>query len=145
MRNFDSGLAMYQPVTPTVVLSRQEWLGEGWQDLPAHRIELNGEREEPLIVQWAGDPDALARALAPDGYVPAPAWSLATFAGFLAGQTPPEDLPALPRIQNGRGAELVLIKRDGDLAETPEEETGGRWVLRRVPICRMPEMHSATS
>ena len=133
MRNFDSGLAMYHPVTPTVVLSRQEWLGEGWQDLPAHRIELNGEREEPLIVQWAGDPDALARALAPDGYVPAPAWSLATFAGFLAGQTPPEDLPALPRIQNGRGAELVLIKRDGDLAETPEEETGGRWVLRLWP------------
>ena len=27
----------------------------------------------------------------------------------------------------------MLIKRDGDLAETPEEETGGRWVLRLWP------------
>ncbi|MCA1299556.1 bifunctional DedA family/phosphatase PAP2 family protein [Stappia indica] len=130
MRNFDRARAMYQPQVPVITLAADDWVKTGWQELPAQRIELNGERGEPLIVQWAGDPQALARALEPAGYVRAPGWSLTTFTGFLTGQTAPEDLPALPRIQNGHGAELVLIKQD---AEEIESERAGRWVLRLWP------------
>jgi undecaprenyl-diphosphatase len=143
MRSFDGALAMYQPVSPTVTLAEPEWRAQGWKDLPAQRIELNGEEGEPLILQWAGDPARLAEALAPAGYVKAPQWSVATFTGFLTGRTPPEQLPALPRIQNGRGAELVLVRRDDerDPARAPkgtpgsEEDPrdGGRWVLRLWP------------
>ena len=131
-RNFETGLALYRPQMPIVTISREDWTAAVWRDLPAHRIELNGEREEPLIVQWAGDPDTLADALAPLGYVRAPDWSLTTFAGFLAGQTPPEDLPALPRIQNGHRAQLVLIRRDTSQGAT-RLGADGRWILRLWP------------
>lgn len=137
MRNFETATAMYSPVTPVVRIAEADWLADGWRQLPSHRIELNGEREEPLIVQWAGDPQALAAALAPAGYVPAQGWSLTTFAGFLTGQTAPEDLPALPRVHNGRGAELVLVRRDADApaaaAADGSTPPGGRWVLRLWP------------
>jgi len=139
MRNFDGALAMYQPVSPTVTLAEPVWRAQGWKDLPAERIELNGEEGEPLILQWAGDPARLAEALAPAGYVEAPQWSVATFAGFLTGRTPPEQLPALPRIQNGRGAELVLVRRDEESdpvsanRDDDEARDGGRWVLRLWP------------
>lgn len=129
-RNFDQALALYRPVTPLVTLTETDWQAEGWRSLPAARIELNGETGEPLILQWAGDPQALAAALAPAGYVPAPHWSVVTFAGFLTGRTPPEELPALPRIQNGRGAELVLVRED---EADPAASAGGRWVLRLWP------------
>ncbi len=135
MRNFETAAAMYSPVTPVVRIAEADWLADGWRQLPSHRIELNGEQEEPLIVQWAGDPQALAAALAPAGYVPAQGWSLTTFAGFLTGQTAPEDLPALPRVHNGRGAELVLVRRDADAPAAADGSTppGGRWVLRLWP------------
>lgn len=129
-RDFDQAREMYRPSTPVETLTADEWLSGGWRTLPAHRIELSGEQEEPLILQWSGDPKALADALARKGYRPAPGWSLVTFAGFLTGQTAAEDLPALPRIQNGRGADLVLVRRDGD--DTTGTE-GGRWVLRLWP------------
>ncbi|MHC5655713.1 VTT domain-containing protein [Stappia sp. ICDLI1TA098] len=136
MRNFNNAVELYRPVSPIVAMTRDEWLSGGWKTLPGHRIELNGEQEEPLVVQWAGDPAALAEALKPHGYVRAPQWSVATFAGFLAGQTLPEDLPALPRIQNGRGAELVLVRQDANIAPSATGEdpsSGGRWVLRLWP------------
>jgi membrane protein DedA with SNARE-associated domain/membrane-associated phospholipid phosphatase len=143
MRNFDRTAAMYRPATPVVSMSADDWLADGWRQLPSHRIELNGEREEPLILQWSGTPKALAEALAPAGYMPAQGWSLTTFAGFLTGQTAPEDLPALPRVHNGRGAELVLVRRDsdskgpegggGDTGQDGEPAPGGRWVLRLWP------------
>ncbi|WP_067338619.1 bifunctional DedA family/phosphatase PAP2 family protein [Stappia indica] len=130
-RDFDRAREMYRPTKPIEILTSQEWLSGGWEKVPTHRIELSGEREEPLILQWSGDPQALADALARDGYRPAPGWSLTTFAGFLTGQTAPEDLPALPRIQNGRGADLVLVRQDEDEPAGADGSTdGGRWVLR---------------
>ncbi|MEP1188329.1 MAG: LssY C-terminal domain-containing protein, partial [Roseibium sp.] len=53
-----------------------------------------------------------------------PKWSLSTAGGFVEGKTPPDSLPILPRSQNGRQPDLVLIRKD---------EAGGRWVLRLWP------------
>ncbi|MXN64659.1 phosphatase PAP2 family protein [Stappia sp. GBMRC 2046] len=124
-RSFDTARWDYAPQAPIVTMSEKDWLGGGWKELPARRIELNGETEEPLILQWTGDLAPLQEELVSLGYARAPRWSLATLTGFLVGQTPADALPALPRTHNGRAPSIVLIREDG--------EEKGRWVLRLWP------------
>lgn len=51
-----------------------EWWANGWTDLPARRVDIAGEYEEPLTFQWAGDLDELERSLTSAGWRPPPPW-----------------------------------------------------------------------
>lgn len=130
-RNLDSALESYALRSDRVVLTLTDWQTSSWSQMPLNRIELNGEIEEPLVIQYAGSTEAFAAALAPHGWQIAPKWSLTSASGFVAGETPPEDLPALPRTQNGRRPSLVLIKNDQ--TEEGAEKASGRWILRLWP------------
>ncbi|WP_209007417.1 bifunctional DedA family/phosphatase PAP2 family protein [Roseibium litorale] len=127
-RNFDIAMEAYKPRHDRRLLTASEWQSFGWASLPDHRIELSGETKEPLVIQYAGKPDGLAKALAGGGWQPAPEWTLSSATGFIVGQTPADKLPALPRTQNGRQPALILIRSDDD------KTTGGsRWILRLWP------------
>lgn len=125
--SFDKALLTYQPRSNTEVLTATGWYEAGWRGLPAHRVELNGDREEPLVIQYAGSLDRFAGFAEKDGWLRPPKWSLTTAGGFVEGKTPPDSLPILPRSQNGRQPDLVLIKKD------PGSADSGRWVLRLWP------------
>ncbi|MET1412973.1 VTT domain-containing protein [Roseibium sp. HPY-6] len=124
---FDQALVTYQPRSDTEVLTASGWRDGGWLSLPARRIELNGDREEPLVIQYAGSLSAFAASAEKDGWLRPPKWSLTTAGGFVEGKTPPDSLPILPRSQNGRQPDLVLIHKDWD------GDQAGRWVLRLWP------------
>ncbi|WP_420335112.1 VTT domain-containing protein [Roseibium sp.] len=124
---FNQALITYQPRVHTEMLTASKWRDGEWRSLPDRRIELNGDREEPLVIQYAGPLDAFAAVAEKDGWQIPPKWNLTTAGGFVEGQTPPDSLPILPRTQNGRQPDLVLIHKD------PDEEKGGRWVLRLWP------------
>ncbi len=126
--NMERALAAYQPRNSHQLLTAAEWQTTGWSTLPQYRIELSGDREEPLNIQYAGDPGFLEKALSPHGWQKPPKWSLTAASGFVEGETPADKLPALPRTQNGRQPALVLIQDDSK--STPH---GGRWVLRLWP------------
>ncbi|GGB60973.1 membrane protein [Roseibium aquae] len=126
--DFNTAAAAYAPRIEREVITRKAWEGQAWLELPRNRIELNGEIEEPLIIQYAGPPDSLVHALAASGWTPAPKWSLSSAAGFVVGETPAEALPVLPRTHNGLPPDLVLMKEDRE--PTPNQ---GRWVLRLWP------------
>jgi len=123
---FDKALLTYEPRSNKEVLSASGWRGSGWQTLPSRRIELNGDREEPLVIQYSGSLAQFANQAASSGWQLPPKWSLSSAGGFVEGKTPPDSLPILPRTQNGRQPDLVLIRKDADAA-------GGRWVLRLWP------------
>lgn len=123
---FDKALLTYEPRSNTEVLTASGWRQSGWQSLPARRIELNGDREEPLVIQYSGSLEHFAHTAEKAGWQLPPKWSLTTAGGFVEGKTPPDSLPILPRSQNGRQPDLVLIRKDTD-------EAGGRWVLRLWP------------
>ena len=124
----DKALATYEPRSDLQVLTETEWRTQGWMQLPQYRIELSGDTEEPLVIQYVGNPESFAAMLVPHGWQKPPKWSLTAASGFVEGQTPAEKLPTLPRTQNGRRPTLVLLHKD----ETPAPENG-RWVLRLWP------------
>lgn len=124
----DRGLITYEARSDRQLLTLNEWRGFGWVNLPERRIELTGEIEEPLVIQFAGDPERFAANVEKHGWHRPPKWSLTTASGFVEGETPAADLPALPRTQNGRQPTLVLIKNDAE-----PHANSGRWVLRLWP------------
>ncbi len=100
------------------------WWDTAWQQLPARRIDLMGEIEEPLAIQSAGELATLQAKLTSKGWrAPAP-WTLLNTLTWLNANAPPAALPVVPRFAGGRLPSLTLIL-PGDKA--PSES---RFVLR---------------
>ena len=122
LTGYGTAAAMYVPRDTTVTIPAAEWRAEGWRRLPQRRIDLEGDREQPFRLQWAGPPEALAEALIPFGWTAPPGWSVATAARFLDDTADARSLPVPPVLQDGRMPVLTLIR--------PAADGGTREVLR---------------
>jgi membrane protein DedA with SNARE-associated domain/membrane-associated phospholipid phosphatase len=126
-RGFRQTLSHYVPQSrPALVLSKP-WRDGGWSELPAYRIDLAGETEEPLLLQWRGSASALQDELMKQGWLVGPAWSLAALNAFARPDAGPADMPVIPKFDDGRLQALTMI-RVGELAGER-----GRFVLRAWP------------
>lgn len=94
------------------VMPASDWAASGWQQLPPRRIDITGEVEEPLTVQWAGALSAIQQRLLDKGWRLPTTGMTANLRGRLSGTTTAADLPALPRLSNGRLSDLTLILPD---------------------------------
>lgn len=103
--------------------SDDEWINGVWQQLPARRLELAGDAEEPFQLQWACSQTAVASELKATGWQDAPAWTLKSALGSLAPHAKLQELPVLPRFNQGDRAELVYVRGSA-------EQPGAREVLR---------------
>lgn len=102
--------ARYALRTETRTLTLSAWWAEGWQTLPAWRIDLEGEYEQPFTVQWSGSLQTIGRSLLQQGWrEPVPLggrnlllWLDTTLAAMA--------LPVLPHVHDGRYEALALIR-----------------------------------
>ena len=101
-----------------------QWLQDGWSQLPAYRVDLGGETEEPLTLQWAGSLDVLSARLQAKGWRMALPLTPATALAFAASGVEPAALPVLPRFSGGQLPALTLVRVEGP---------GTRLVLRLWP------------
>jgi membrane protein DedA with SNARE-associated domain/membrane-associated phospholipid phosphatase len=123
-RDFYQTLSLYAPQAPPAVALSKPWRDGGWKELPAYRIDLAGETEEPLLLQWRGSATALRDELMKQGWLVGPAWSLGALNAFVRPDTGPTSMPVIPKFDDGRFQTLAMI-RVGELAGEQ-----GRFVLR---------------
>lgn len=116
-------LALYAHQYNIQFMSHAAWLDHGWSQLHAWRIDMFGEQEQPLTVQWAGLPDELVHYLLRRGWQRPPSLSLKNFLEMFTPDMPIEKLPVLPHFHNGRLDHQRLVYRDKD----------NRWLLRLWP------------
>lgn len=122
----DVGRYAQKPVAATMAVDA--WWSGGWQTLPAERIDMTGEIEEPLTIQWAGEPPSIERQLLAQGWrQPAP-WLSSSAFGWLTPSAAPADLPVMTRLASGRLPALTLVHAD---AGAPDR---ARFVLRLWPV-----------
>jgi len=100
------------------------WLTDGWRDLPAYRIDMAGEKEQPIILQLAGPTGELSQYLLSKQWREPPQLSLQDLLGMLSPDTPIGELPVLPSLHNGRIDEVRLVRT---------VDKTHRWVLRLWP------------
>jgi undecaprenyl-diphosphatase len=103
-------VARYAPTQTAALVLPAEWKTDGWQQLSTHRMDVGGEVEEPLSVQWAGTVDAIERALQGAGWRRPPAWWSKATLLWLMPSTRIGDLPVLPKLQYGDPPALSLQK-----------------------------------
>ena len=109
MRSYPPGMTLYAPVSAQMrSLPRIEWLATGWQSLPARRIDLGGETEEPFVLQWGDTPEALQAALTAAGWSKPAPFSLTAF----VTPGPAVSLPVLPRLHDGAPPVLTMIQAE---------------------------------
>lgn len=96
--------------TPTArTMTTDEWRAEGWQQLPPYRIDMFGEIEEPMSVQWAGSLPAIQQALQKKGWrTPAP-WTATNALEWLTADVAPAELPVIPHLASGRMPSLTAV------------------------------------
>jgi membrane protein DedA with SNARE-associated domain/membrane-associated phospholipid phosphatase len=116
-------LAFYAPQKEVQAMAPSTWLSGGWRRLPPWRVDMAGDREQPLTIQWAGSPDDLKQHLLAKGWETPPPANLKSFLGMLSPDASIDILPVLPRLHNGRVDALRLVRWNGDQ----------RWVLRLWP------------
>jgi undecaprenyl-diphosphatase len=111
----------YQPRPAMIQLSAANWRQGSVEDLPAYRRDIRNQRDQPLDIQYAGDPERLAHTLQQHGWKPAEMLQGANLLRLLSPSLPLQRLPVLPQVHDGRHERLVL--------EQPQPD-GGRLVLR---------------
>jgi len=97
-----------QPAVRTLAEAR--WWREGWRQLPAWRLDLGGEREQPLTVQWAGSLEEVQRTLEPLGWAAPPPLDLRGALAWLRPEPDLRQLPLLPQVHEGRHEALRLVR-----------------------------------
>ena len=111
-----------------MVMRASEWWHEGWRKLPVWRLDLEGEHEQPMNVQWAGDLRALRRYLLARGWYEPPTLSLRTAWAWLLPNPSLGQLPVPPQLHDGQYESLRLV--DAGDGKTPP---GERRILRLWP------------
>ena len=100
----------YARQNTTRILSLADWERSGWQSFPSRRIDLVGETEEPLIVQWSGTPQSIEKQLIGGGWQSALSPNLLTLSKMLETNTDIAQLPTLPTLHDGLPPSLTMTK-----------------------------------
>lgn len=96
------------PHQATLII-QQDWWSQGWQTLPAWRIDIEGEYEQPLSIQWAGSLEVLRARLTARGWQEALPVTGKSMLLWFDTSRPAMQLPLLPHVHDGRHETLALM------------------------------------
>ena len=111
-------------------IAAADWWTNAWQRLPAYRIDLAGEDEEPLIFQWAGSLESLKARLLSSGWLEPERWTSSSTLAWLV-TADPQKLPVIPALEAGRMPGLTLIRLN-------DADASSRAVFRVWPADHSP-------
>jgi membrane protein DedA with SNARE-associated domain/membrane-associated phospholipid phosphatase len=111
-------LRRFSAPVPPRLMPQDAWLDGGWRSLPMRRLEVAGEAQEPLPIQWACPEAAIVGELKTSGWQEAPAWSLKTVLSLLVPDEPIQRLPVLPQFNLGERSRLAFVRGS---AQRPRE------------------------
>jgi membrane protein DedA with SNARE-associated domain/membrane-associated phospholipid phosphatase len=97
-----------QPAAVPTLLDN--WFDTGWRTLPAYRTEVDGDAEDPVVLQWVATSTELMGALAGAGWTIPPPWTFKDCLLWLLPHPPIEKLPVLPKLNHDNAQAITLSK-----------------------------------
>jgi undecaprenyl-diphosphatase len=120
-KRLDEDLNRYAVREPVKIMSREAWWTDEWQQLSAYRLDLEGEYEQPLNLQWAGDLTEIRERLSARGWREPLSLSPRTALRYLMPSPTLADLPLLPQLHDGRYESLLMVHEPS--------VAGGKWLV----------------
>ena len=123
-RDFSEELALYAPRIPIHRVTPATWKISSWEQLPAYRLDLEGEDTQPMNFQWAGTLQTLKTALLAQGWKSAAPVSPVSAIRWLAPDPEISALPILPQVNDGQHQGLLLVG--------PQQPNKNRLIILRL-------------
>jgi len=108
-QRYSSDLIRYAPHLDSQQRDAETWWRQGWQNLPAYRQDLGGDREQPLNLQWSGKLDTVRNKLRSLGWREPVALNPGNALRWLLPDPGLAELPVLPQVHDGRHEVLLMI------------------------------------
>jgi undecaprenyl-diphosphatase len=113
------------PSAQVVVITPIQWTDTVWRKFSCYRSSMEGDRREPITVQWAATEQQIGAQLRSKGWTAGPHFSASSLLSLVSPAAPATALPALPKLNNGEPSAFVFIRAH----KSPDE----RDVLRFWP------------
>ncbi len=114
-RSNATDIQRYAIKSTTQSMAAADWWASDWQQLPARRIDLTGETQEPLTFQWAGSLQSLQDVLLRKGWHTSAAWASLSTLTWFTGLASAANLPVVPFLAGGRFPSLTLVRQSSDV------------------------------
>ncbi|MEJ2686971.1 MAG: VTT domain-containing protein [Gammaproteobacteria bacterium] len=103
-------LQRYAPRHPLQRMELARWWDDGWKSMPRYRIDLGGDLEQPLNLQWAAPLVQIRSTLEASGWIEPTPLQPTTALRWLLPAPGLRELPLLPQLSEGRRGALVMIR-----------------------------------
>ncbi|MGF6757772.1 VTT domain-containing protein [Paraburkholderia sp. GAS42] len=100
-----------KPPAP-IVITPVQWTDRVWRTFSCYRSSMEGDRREPITVQWTATADQVRTQLLSRGWVEGTPLSARSVLSLVSPDVTAVDLPALPKLNNGEPSTLVFIRAD---------------------------------
>ncbi|WP_244816500.1 bifunctional DedA family/phosphatase PAP2 family protein [Caballeronia sp. Lep1P3] len=94
----------------TIVITPIQWTDSVWRTFSCYRSNMEGDRREPITVQWAATPREIRAQLARRGWTEVTGVTMKSVMSVVSPNAPATALPALPRLDNGEPSRLVFTR-----------------------------------
>jgi hypothetical protein len=96
------------PGNGPVIVTTSQWTDSLWQRLPCYRSDMEGDRKEPLAIQWSGNIEEIGSRLQALGWVDGAELSARSLLSLASPKVSAMALPVLPELNNGVPSLLVF-------------------------------------
>lgn len=103
-------MSMHQQAQVATEITPLEWTDTLWRTFSCYRSNMEGDKREPITVQWAATPAELGAQLRSRGWVEGTQLSLHSLLSLVAPNVTATALPVLPKLNNGEPSALVFIR-----------------------------------
>jgi hypothetical protein len=93
-----------------VLVTQSQWTDSVSKSLPCYRSDMEGDRKEPLTLQWSAHIDQIRSQLRSRGWVEGTDLSVRSLLSFALPNVAAIRLPVLPKLNNGAPSSLVFIR-----------------------------------
>ncbi|HEV7834966.1 MAG TPA: VTT domain-containing protein [Caballeronia sp.] len=114
-----------EPTQPVIVVTPMQWTDTVWRTFSCYRSSMDGDRLEPITIQWTATAAEIRTQLEGRGWTEGTRLSAHSILSLVSPDVAATALPVLPRLNNGEPSVLVFTR-----AHTSADE---RDVLRFWP------------
>jgi undecaprenyl-diphosphatase len=98
-----------------IVVTPGQWTDKIWRTFSCYRSNMEGDRREPITVQWAATAEQMKAQLESRGWTEGTRLSAHSLLSLVSPNVTATALPVLPRLNNGEPSQLEFVRsHEGD-------------------------------